>query len=148
MVEPQLRKKILSKYYNLKFPGSFQGVSVFQKALKKNLGINISHSALRRILKSSLPYQTNVVKPNKFKTRSLYSRGVYQECWIDPIYIPYSNETIKKVKGKRPKNFVALVAVDVHSRMLYCTKLSSVNPENIKKAFSLLLKRDISDCKM
>ena len=67
MVKEKLRKKILQKYFSLKFPGSFQGVSVFRKSLKENLNIDISHSALRRILKSSLPYQVNIVKPKVYK---------------------------------------------------------------------------------
>ena len=133
MVKEALRKKILKNYYTLKFPGSFQGVSVFRKSLKQNLGIDISHSALRRILKSSLPYQVNIVKPKKFQTRKLYSRGCWIEAYCDPIFIPYK-------KDGKTKNFIALVVVDVHSRMLYSTKLANVNPKELKLAFTRLFK--------
>ena len=88
MVKEVLRKKILKNYYSFKFPSSFGGVSSFRKSLKQNLDIDISHAALRRILKSSLPYQVNVIKPKKFKTRKLYSRGCYIEAYCDPIFIP------------------------------------------------------------
>ena len=67
MVSDRLRKKILKNYYTLKYPGSFQGVSAFRKSLKENSNIDISEYALRHILKSSLPYQVNVVKPKNFK---------------------------------------------------------------------------------
>ena len=133
MVKETLKKKILKKYYSLKFPGSYQGIAVFRKSLKDNANIDISHSALRRILKSSLPYQVNIVKPKKFKTRKLYSRGCWIESYCDPIFIPYKED------GKT-KNFIALVVVDVHSRMCYATKLSRVNPKILKLAFNRLFK--------
>ena len=92
-------------------------------------------------MKSSLPYQVNITKSKKFPKRANYSRGVYIECYADPIFIPY----IKKVKrNKQVKdkkiNFLALVVADVHSRMLYTTKLARVNPECLKRAFSCLFK--------
>ena len=65
MVSRKLRQKILRNYYNLKYPGSYQGVATFRQTLKDNSNIEISHSALRKILKSSLPYQVNVVKSKK-----------------------------------------------------------------------------------
>ena len=99
MVTASLRKKILKNYYSLKYPGSFQGVSVFRKSLRENSGIEIGQSALRRILKSSLPYQVNVVKRKKFKTRALYSRGIAIEAYCDPIFIPYP---VKKLKSDPP----------------------------------------------
>ena len=76
-------------YYSLRYPKSFQGVSGFSKSLKENSGIDISHSALRRILKASLPYQVNVVKPKNFENRALYSRGIGIEAYTDPIFILY-----------------------------------------------------------
>ena len=91
MVKASLRQRILKNYYSLKYPGSFQGVSVVRKSLKENSDIDITHSALRRILKASLPYQVNILKPKKFKTRSLYSRGVYIEAYCNSIFIPYQN---------------------------------------------------------
>ena len=89
MISGKIRKKILKNYYTLKYPGSFQGVSAFRRSLKENSDIDITHSALRRILKSSLPYQVNVIKPKKFKTRALYSRGVHIEAYFNPIFVPY-----------------------------------------------------------
>ena len=135
MVSRKLREKILRSYYTLKFPGSFQGVSTFRESLKNNLKIDISHSALRKILKSSLPYQVNITKSNRFPTRANYSRGVYIECYADPIFIPYVKK-VKKNKQAKEKtiNFLALVVADVHSRMLYTTKLPSINPECLKRS--------------
>ena len=98
MAEERLRKNILKKYFSLRYPGSFQGVQVFRQALKDNDDIDISHSALRKILKSSLPYQVNVVKPKKFKTRAMYSRGIGIEAFCDPIFVPY-----KTAKGEKKK---------------------------------------------
>ena len=130
MVSAKQAKLILKKYYTPRFPGSFQGVKPFREALKSNLGIEISHEALRRLLKSSPPYQVHLKKPKKFPTRSTYSRGVFQECYLDPIFIPYQG-----------KNFTALIVADVHSRYVYGTYLPSVNPENLKKAFTRLFKK-------
>ena len=142
MVSRKLRQKILRNYYNLKYPGSYQGVATFRQSLKDKSNIEISHSALRKILKSSLPYQVNVVKSKKIPKRANYSRGVYQEYYIDPIFIPYKvkNENNKQVNDKQ-KNFLALVVVDVHSRMLYSTKLNSINPQSLKRAFTVLLQK-------
>ena len=131
MAEERLRKNILKKYFSLRYPGSFQGVQVFRQALKDNDDIDISHSALRKILKSSLPYQVNVVKPKKFKTRAMYSRGIGIEAFCDPIFVPY-----KTAKGEK-KNFVALVVCDVHSRFLWTRHLQTVNPASLKSAFTL-----------
>ena len=133
MVKEALKKNILKRYHSLKHPGSYQGISVFRKSSKDNAGINISHAALRRILKSSLPYQTNFIKPKKFQTRKLYSRGYAIEAYCDPAFIPYKND------GKT-KTFIALVVVDVHTRMLYATKLPRVNPKTLKLAFTRLFK--------
>ena len=77
MVSRNLKKKIIKNYYKLKFPGSFQSVKTFRESLKKNLNIDIKYATLRKILKSSLPFQVNVIKPKKFPTRANYSRGVY-----------------------------------------------------------------------
>ena len=132
MAEERLRKNILKKYFSLRYPGSFQGVQVFCQALKDNDDIDISHSALRKILKSSLPYQVNVVKPKKFKTRAMYSRGIGIEAFCDPIFVPY-----KTAKGEK-KNFVALVVCDVHSRFLWTRHLQTVNPASLKSAFTHL----------
>ena len=143
MVSKKLKNKIIKRYYTLSYPASFQGVAAFRESLKKNDGINITHSALRRILKSSLPYQVNITKPKRFPKRANYSRGVYQECYCDPVYIPYYPEG-KDQDGnegtKKPKNFLALFAVDTHSRYLYSTKLDSVNEECLKRAFTRLFK--------
>ena len=134
MVDENLKKRILKNYYSLKYPGSFQGVSVFRKALKDNSGIDIGHSALRRILKASLPYQVNVVKRKKFKTRALYSRGIAIEAYCDPIFIPYTTKSGEK------KNFFALVVCDIHSGFLWSKPLVNINPKYLKAAFSALFR--------
>ena len=134
MVTAGLRKKILKNYYSLKYPGSFQGVSVFRKSLRENSGIEIGYSALRRILKASLPYQVNVVKRKKFKTRALYSRGIAIEAYCDPIFIPYPAKTGQK-------NFFTLVVCDIHSRYLWTYPLREINPKYLKSAFSSLFRK-------
>ena len=137
MVDAELKKRILKNYYSLKYPGSFQGISVFRKSLKENSGIEIGYSALRRILKSSLPYQVNVVKRKKFQRRPLYSKGVTIEGYCDPIFIPYATKTGEK------KNFNALVVCDVHSRYLWTTPLEKVNPKYLKAAFLSLFRNGL-----
>ena len=138
MVTKKLAKKILKHYYTASFPGSFQGVEVFRKSLKTNADISISHRALRRVLKSSLSYQVNIKKPKKFKTRALYSKGVYQESYTDPIFIPYQD-------GGQAKRFMALIAVDAHSRMVYSTTLTEVRPSALKAGFSRLFKNGMPE---
>ena len=138
MVDAELKKRILKNYYSLKYPGSFQGISVFRKSLKENSGIEIGYSALRRILKSSLPYQVNVVKPKKFPKRANYSQGVWIQAFCDPIFIPYIPKTKKNDQAQKYKNFLALIVVDVHSRYMYSTKLGSINPEALKNGFTRL----------
>ena len=137
MVSDRLRKKILKNYYTLKYPGSFQGVSAFLNSLKENSNIDISEYALRRILKSSLPYQVNVIKPKKFQTWALYSRGVGLEAYCDPILLPY-----KTAEGEK-KTFNAFVVCDVHSRFLWTCPLQNVNPDNLKSAFTHLFKEGL-----
>ena len=87
MVSKKLANLILKKYYTLSFAGSFSGVKTFQKSLKDNLDIDISQNALRRLLKSSVHYQTNFIKKSKFQKRKLYSAGVGVECFSDTVFI-------------------------------------------------------------
>ena len=137
MVDPKLRKKILKLYYSLRYPGSFQGVNVFRKSLIENSDIHVTEKDLRRILKSSLPYQVNKVKPKKFKTRSQVSKGVGIEAYCDPVFFPYqSMDGDKKVY----KNFHALFVCDIHSRYLWTYPLKSINPHYLKVAFSTLFR--------
>ena len=117
MVKNRLRKLILKKYYDLGFPASFGGLSTFKRALKDKLDIDISHAALRRVLKSSLPYQINVIKSKKFPTRPMYSQGCKIEAFADPLFVNLDQRDAKK-------RFVFLILVDVHSRYLYTTKLA------------------------
>ena len=135
MVKKHLRNKILKQYYNLNFPGSFAGIKPFQKSLKENLKIEISHEALRRLLKTSLHYQTNFIKPKKFKTRHLYSQGTGIECYCDTVFVP-----LKEKEGNQSRRFIFLLCVDNHSRYAYTTKLEEVTVDNLKKAFSRILK--------
>ena len=89
MVKKSLKKLILKKYYTLSFPHAFGGVSSFRRSLKDNLDIDISHAALRRVLKSSLPYQINVIKSKKFPTRKLYTQGCFMEAYADPLFVNF-----------------------------------------------------------
>ena len=123
MVTKKLAKLILKKYYTLSFPASYMGVKPFQKSLKDNLDINISQDALRRLLKSSVHYQTNFMKKGKFQKRKLYSAGLGVECYSDTIFIPLEG-------GKR---FIFLACVDNHSRYLYSTALKGLSRADIKK---------------
>ena len=137
MVSKKLAKKILNAYSDLRFPGSFQGIPVFRKSLKQNRNITISHQALRRLLKSSLHYQVNVTKAKRFKNRPFYSRGVGIECYTDTVFISF-----KPNAESQAQRFIFLVAVDVHSRMLYTTKIDGeVKPESLKQAYTRLFKQ-------
>lgn len=72
----KIKETILDHYYTLGFPGSFGSLKKFRIALKEQAGIDISSPALRRLMKNNLFYQTHLVKPKKFPTRKVYSRGV------------------------------------------------------------------------
>ena len=129
MVSKKLAQKILNAYFDLRFPGSFQGIPVFRKSLQQYLGITISHGALQRLLKSSLHYQVNVTKAKRFKKRPFYSRGVGIEAYTDTVFISLKSE------GQKQARFIFLVVVDVHSRMLYATKIDGqVSPPQIIEA--------------
>ena len=137
MVSKKLAKKILNAYYDLRFPGSFGGIPVFRKSLQKNRGITISQQALQRLLKSSLHYQVNVTKAKRFKTRPFYSRGVDIEGFTDVAFIGLRPEG-----ENRSRRFIFLVVVDVHSRMLFATKIDGeVKPESLKQAYTRLFKQ-------
>ena len=137
MVSKKLAKKILNAYSDLRFPGSFQGIPVFRKSLKDNRNITISHQALQRLLKSSLHYQVNVTKAKHFKNRPFYSRGVGIECYTDTVFV-----ALRPNEEGRSRRFIFLVTVDVHSRMLYSTKIDGeVKPESLKQAYTRLFKQ-------
>ena len=137
MVSQKLAKKILNAYYDIRFPGSFGGVPVFRKSLQKNQGITISHRALQRLLKSSLHYQVNVTKAKRFKTRPFYSQGVGIEGFTDTAFIG-----LKPDGQNNFRRFIFLLVVDVHSRMLYATKIEGeVKPESLKQAYTRLFKQ-------
>ena len=137
MVSKKLAKKILNAYSDLRFPGSFQGIPVFRKSLQQNLGITINHRSLQRLLKSSLYYQVNVTKAKRFKKRPFYSRGVGIEAYTDTVFIG-----LKSQGEKHQRRFIFLVVVDVHSRMLYATKIDGqVKPESLKQAYTRLFKQ-------
>ena len=89
MVKQKVAKKIVKAYYTPKFPGALGGLPAFRDALKRELNIDISLQALRRLLKSaSLHYQVNVSLGKHFKNRPFYSRGAYIEAYADPIFVP------------------------------------------------------------
>ena len=58
-----LKKKILTFYFDLKYPGSYQSVSKFRNALRPTSNITISEAALRKLLKDNAWYQSNVTRP-------------------------------------------------------------------------------------
>ena len=137
MVSKKAAKKILNAYFNLRFPGSFQGLPVFRKSLKQNLNIDISHRALQRLLKSSLYYQVNVTKAKRFKKRPFYSRGVGIEAFTDTVFIG-----LKPSEENQFKRFIFLMVVDVHSRMMYATQIDGqVKPESLRQAYTRLFKQ-------
>ena len=134
MVSQKLAKKILNAYSDLRFPGSYQGISVFRKSLKQNRNIDITHQALQRLLKSSLHYQVNVTKAKRFKKRPFYSRGVGIEAFTDTVFVSLKTEGEKKAR-----RFIFLVVVDCHSRMLYSTRIDGeVGPEALRQAYTRL----------
>ena len=88
MVSKKKAKKIINAYYNPRFPGSMGRLPAFNNALKNKLNINISISALQRLLKTaSLHYQVNVILGKHFKHRPFYSRGNFIEACVYPVYI-------------------------------------------------------------
>ena len=137
MVTKKEAKKILQAYFDLRFPGSYQGLPVFRKSLQKNLNINLSHRALQRFLKSSLHYQVNVTKAKRFKKRPFYSRGVGIEAFTDTVFI-----SLNPSEDNPARRFIFLMVVDVHSRMLYATKIEGeVKPESLQQAYTRLFKQ-------
>ena len=124
MVSQKLRKKILSKYYDLRSPSSYGGVAPFRKSLKE-IGINITHDALRRLLKSSVHYQTNFIKNAKLQRRKVVSNGFGVECYCDTIFINLGG-------GER---FVFLCLIDNHTRYMYVTALNGLSQEDQKNGF-------------
>ena len=137
MVSKEEAKKILNAYFDLRFPGGYQGIPVFRKSLQQNLNINISHQALQRLLKSSLYYQVNVTTAKRFKKRPFSSRGVGIEAFTDTAFI-----AIKTDQENQSRRFIFLLAVDVHSRYMYASKIEGqVKPESLKQAFSNLFKQ-------
>ena len=137
MVSKKLAKKILNAYSDLRFPGSYQGIPVFRKSLKENRNINISHRALHNLLKSSLHYQVNVIRPKRFQKRPFYSRGVGIEAYTDTVFV-----SLKSDGEDRSRRFIFLVVVDVHSRILYTTKIDGeVGPKVLKQAYTRLFQQ-------
>ena len=105
MVNKKTRAKIIKNYTNLRFPGSFQGVSTFRQSLKDNLNIDITHKALRKILKSFLPFQVNILKPKKFKKRANYSRGYTLNATVTLYFSLFQQMKEIKMERSRPKIF-------------------------------------------
>ena len=105
MVNKKTRAKIIKNYTNLRFPGSYQGVSTFRQSLKDNLNIDITHKALRKILKSFLPFQVNILKPKKFKKRANYSRGYRLNATVTLYFSPSQQMKEIKMERSRPKIF-------------------------------------------
>ena len=134
MVSKKKAKKIINAYYNPRFPGSMGRLPAFNNALKNKLNINISISALRRLLKTaSLHYQVNVILGKHFKHRPFYSRGNFIEAWVDPVYI-----NLKPEEGNGSGQFIFLLVVDSMSRYMYTVPLRTVKPDNLKRAFTHL----------
>ena len=88
-------------------------------------------------MKSSLYYQVNVTKAKRFKKRPFTSRGVGFEAFTDTAFI-----AIKTDQENQSRRFIFLLAVDVHSRYMYASKIEGqVKPESLKQAFSNLFKQ-------
>ena len=131
-------KAILRAYFDPKFPASYQGVEPFRESLLRNKNIDISRPHLRRLLKSNLYFQTNIIKPKKFPTRKFYSRGVGIEGYCDTVFLKLPQEKLKET-GKKGV-FIFLLVADTHSRYLYTTPCDQVNPTKLKAAFNRLFK--------
>ena len=123
-------RSIISHYFDLSFPGSYQSVKKFHTAIQKKLKIKISERALRKILKDNAWFQVNVTRPKKFPMRSFYTRGSGLLAFADPCYIQLPNKKI----------FKFLVVGDSCSKYVFATILPEVNPKQLKLAFTRLFK--------
>ena len=128
--EKSVVRSIISHYFDLSFPGSYQSVRKFQTAIQKKLKIKISERALRKILKDNAWFQVNVTRPKKFPMRSFYTRGSGLLAFADPCYIQLPNKKI----------FKFLVVGDSCSKYVFATILPEVNPKQLKLAFTRLFK--------
>ena len=123
-------RSILTQYFDLAFPASFQSVRKFHKAIQKKLKIKISEQSLRKILKNNAWYQSNVTRPKKFLSRKHASQGVGLLAYADPCYIQLPNKKIWKF----------LIVADSCSKFVFGTVLPEVNPVELKRAFGRLFK--------
>ena len=139
-VARSLVKKILSKYFQLSYPGSFQSIPKYKRALKDVDNINISHATLRKILKSNLNYTAHIIRKKKFFRRKTYARGVGLECLTDVAYVQYDIFKKKRTKhaGRDTIIFPFLLIIDALSRFVITHWIDKVNPENLRKAFLYL----------
>ena len=129
-VKKSVIRKILTAYFDLKFPASFQSVSKFKESLKRNLNIDISHYQLRKILKNNAYYQSNITKKSKFLMRKLYTQGVTIVGFADSVFVPLPNG----------KLFKFLIVADAASKFAYGTFLKQVNPKELQRAFKQLFR--------
>ena len=105
MVNKKTRAKIIKNYTNLRFPGSYQGVSTFRQSLKDNLNIDITHKALRKILKSFLPFQVNILKPKNSRKEPIILGGYTLNATVTLYFSPYQQMKEIKMERSRPKIF-------------------------------------------
>ena len=129
LTKAQIRT-ILTKYFDLKFAGSFQSIKKFQEALERKLDLKVSLRKLTEILKNNAFYQTHVTRPNKYLVRKFSSRGCGLIAHADPCYLQLPTKEI----------FKFLIVCDSLSKMVYGHVLKEVNPKELKKAFTALFK--------
>ena len=120
-------KKILQKYHDLKYRGSYQGVQVFRKALAEVDGIHVSSRALRRILTDDVLYATFMSKKH-FLQSHVVSKGVGIAALSDTVFMKYGKDNEKELRF--------LIVQDVASRFIYTQLIpGSINKESMRKAF-------------
>ena len=130
----QLKKSeirtILTKYFDLSFPGSFQSIAKFQEGLERKLKMKVSRRSLTKILKNNAFYQTHVTRPKKFLVRKFSSKGCLLVGFSDPVYLQLPTKKI----------FKFLIVCDSASKYVYGQILNEVNPKELKRAFTTLFK--------
>ena len=129
LTKAQIRT-ILTKYFDLKFAGSFQSIKKFQEALERKLDLKVSLRKLTEILKNNAFYQTHVTRPKKYLVRKFSSRGCGLLAHADPCYLQLPTKEI----------FKFLTVCDSLSKMVYGHVLKEVNPKELKMAFTALFK--------
>ena len=139
--DPMLSKKdirrIVSAYYDLSFPGSYQGLNAFTQAVKTHLGLDVSVKTIRRILSDELTYQVHFPRKRTLWPRANYARGSNLTAHTDAIYFRYNKNT------EHAKEMVFILTQDVFNRFLWGVTIPSgvISPKTIQSAFSKMFRR-------